>query len=221
MSRKDSVLITAGVLLLMMAGHSANAQISLSFFEPELVDPNQVLTYVNPNAQSVNGSALIPASFPTTKGIEIHSAIPSGGGIRDITELTLHFTYLSDDLSVQSLATSGYMPWTITSVTSVSGFYTVVLTETSPPPVMAPINNNYVPGGGNPFNQSFATLSVSGNASELTTFASQNANNGVSITPTGLGQTRFAVPEPGAIALLSGLVVTAGLFSMTRLRRRS
>jgi hypothetical protein len=148
--------------------------------------------------------------------VELHAAIPMSGGLEDVTQVKIQFTY-SGTVMINSVGNSPYPAWSM--MDSVTGnTHTVTFSVVNPPsgPGSAPINNNFSPGFGDPFNQSFAGLSVSG---DTESFANQNsAANSVMYTPTGFGTVR-SVPEPGSLALLGSLGVGGGLFLLQRRRK--
>ena len=217
-------LLTSWVLccvLLCSAPGFASGAVTLNFFVPEHLDPNNVVTFLNTNPRNVNGADLTVNNplFPNVKGIEIHSAIPGAmsGTIQDINSLEISFNY---DGNVVALSTGAitdsttYAPWIVTGGLDdpATSHYAFLFTKDAK---SAPVNNSFVPGPNFPNNQSFATATITGDDADLLAFDQLNARLNVRITP-GVS----TVPEPGALALFTALGVTGGLFAVRRLRGR-
>lgn len=220
--RKSCAAVVLLFCCLWLAGKPAGAQmITLNYFVPENIDPNEVVTFSNTTPFNIAGDDLVTGS-PLTKGVEIHSAMPgSHGGILDIDSviLTLHY---NGPLQVVSNGFGTYQPWDF-SVAQVGDAYTITFDRTTSPGLMAataPINNNYVPGQGNMFRQSFATLTiVAPDKATENSFIAQNPDGSIPLAPRITGTER--TPEPGALAFLTGLSLTAGVLAAARLRRRA
>ena len=202
--------------------------IIVHFFQPESVDPNLVLTYGNTDPLYSTAADMLNTGYPVNKGLEIHSGIKgSNGGILDVTQVQICFNY-SGTVSAESLTyTTVYAPWNY-DITHDGNLWCVNYFIPQTAAVYAPINNNFVPGFGNPMQQSYATVTVTtddqldpNNIQDLQEFVNQNPGNSISYTPStalGLERGAAAVPEPGAFALFGAIIAGGGL---TFLRRKT
>ncbi len=225
----STLLLSAFTLFTSVAGAQTPGTIDLHFFHPEAIDPNLVLTFQNTNPLFSKASDLLNSGYPTQKGLELHSAIPGvNGGIIDITEVKICFNFSGNVIADSQTYTPAYNPWNYT-ITNVSNAWCVDFYIPSLLAVFPPINNNFNPGFGNQFSQSFASVTVTAqdpngapNPNALQAFLNQNPGNSISYTPGVFGgQTRFAsdVPEPGTLAFVGSLLATGGL-TFWRTRRK-
>lgn len=218
-------------LAAMIAGSSALAQfpvgagpVTFNFATPQFVDPTLVLIFTAPGTKTASGSDLLSnPAIPYSAGTEVHSRIlGANGGFLDINSLRIEFDY-DDQISINpppGPPTPGYVNWTVQSLQVINNHYDIVFVSAFPP-FSAPINDNFNPGPSYPFTQSFAGLGITGSADALAAFVAQNPANNVKISTGSIGIERLsAVPEPGAIALVSGLGVTLGGWLLSRRRRK-
>ena len=217
----SALLLSLFILPAPVANAQSIGTLEVHFFQPESVDPNLVLTYANTSPLTSSASDLLNAGYPSSKGLEIHSAIAgSNGGIIDITEVKICFNFSGIVIADSQTYTSAYSPWNYNITQNVNSWcvdYFIPISLS----LFAPINNNLNPGFGNQFSQSFASVTITSqdsngnpNLGALQAFLNQNPGNSITYTPSVLGgQERGSsnVPEPGSFALLGALFATSGL----------
>ena len=225
----SALLLSSFIFSASIANAQSPGKLVVHFFQPESVDPNLVLTYVDTNPLSSTASDLLNNGYPSSKGLEIHSAIAgANGGIVDVTDVKLCFNFSGDVTADSETFSDVYTPWNST-VTQSGNSWCVDFYIPSTLSVFAPINNNFNPGYGNQFQQSFASATITSQDANgapdqgaLQAFLDQNIGNSISYTPGVIGgQTRISsdVPEPGTLALFGSLLATGGL-TFWRTRRK-
>jgi len=197
---------------------------TLAYVVPQDFDPPRVVTFLEDGELRTTDDQgdLLTGDVLLTDGLELHGRISGEENFQNIVEIHMAFSPFPGHVTIQRTAHFGFARWKVANYSlGAQKFFRFIKK-----PRAAPLNDDFDPNPDGEPDRSFARLSATVRNDADNTFAQALFSFRAFVSPASaeaaletLGAHQAAVPEPGALALLVGLLA-GSLPLFRRIRRR-